>query len=110
MKRLLLCLLLVGCAPVPYPVAPVPIPQPQPQPQPEPTPQPGADLAVFLAVKSGDDEAATLEALPKPTPAGIQAGDVTIRSWTTNVPRPSGGFVAYEIHFRGGKVVAGFPW
>lgn len=120
---LALALILAGCyypaplppappPPTPFPVpppGPPPVPPPLPTPTPEPPPTPEPDpFAAFRAVQVGAP-ASALESLPVPT-AVAQVGSRELRSWTTTVPRPSGGFVTWEIHLEAGIVVASFPW
>ncbi len=112
MRRLALALLLAllgGCVwpapPGPMPPAPPPIPGPVDPPEP-PTPLPGLDA--YRVVKVGDPEevVATLPGTPKKVPVG----DRTIYSWTTNVPRATGGFVEWEVVVQAGVVLSSRPW
>ena len=97
--------------PQPYvvpPPRPAPIPPPRPPTPPTPVPVPVDPLAAFKAVKVGDPESA-LSGLPTPSDTAT-VGDITLRSWTTTVPRPTGGFVQWEIAVRNGVVTASHPW
>lgn len=98
-----------GPTPIPIPIPPNPAPPPTPTPTPTPTPD-DASLDPFKAIKVGDDEG-TLTALGASSPPTVTiVGKRTLRLYKTNVPRKTGGFIHWEIHTEGGKVVASFPW
>jgi hypothetical protein len=111
MKHLLLCLLallLSSCMspiyPVPLPPGPVVVEPPQPEPQ-----QPGVRAVAFQAFKAGD-AATALEGLPEPERKTPREGGGEIWSWRLEDRRPDGGQVRWEIHIKGGFIIATFAF
>jgi len=108
---------LAGCVqydpgPWPTPVPPVPVP-PDPGPVvPPPTP-PVPDVQVprstFDTVEVGDP-AETLSELPAPERIVTDQDGTRIHVWALDEPRPEGGWVRWEVHVRGDKIVASFAY
>lgn len=112
---LLALLVLSGCMyaePYPTPVPPQPTPDPvDPVDPPDPVDpiETRYPRSTFDGIVVGAD-ASVLDTLPPPARSVI-VGGVGIQAWPLDEKRETGvGYLEWEIHVAGGKVIASFPY